>query len=110
MSLIPGTPRYDTDEEKYVLDDLALLNSMALAIENEMKDVYKTLKGEDMPETGKEDRRMLFCAVARGVLKYLDDNAAQLIKAVTIAHSSGADLSATHSLSGLDLDIEVTGL
>ena len=110
MSLIPGSPRYDIDKEKYVLDDIAMQNSMALAIENEMKNVYKTLKGEDMPEVGEEDRRMLFSAIARGVLKYLEDNAGQLIKAVAILHTSGLNLGTTHSLTGLDLDIEVINL
>lgn len=110
MSLIPGSPRYDTNEEKYVLDDPAMQNSMALEIEEEMKNVYKALKGKNMPDVGEEDRRMLFSAVARGVLKYLNDNAYQLIKAVTIAHTSGGHPYTDHSLSGLDLDIEVTGL
>lgn len=110
MSLIPGSPRFDNNKDKFVLDDIAIRNSMAQAIEIEMKNVFKALKGKDMPDVGEEDRRMLFSAIARGVLKYLEDNAGQLIKAVTISHTSGTNLGTKHSLTGLNLDIEVVNL
>jgi len=108
MSLIPGSPRYDANEEKYVIDDLAIQDSMVLAIENEMKNVYKTLNGVNLPAVGEEDRRMLFSAIARGILKYLDDHAGELIKDLTIDHAGGT--TTEHTVDGLDLDIEVKNL
>jgi hypothetical protein len=49
-------------------------NSMAEAIENAMEQEYKAVKGEDLPTTGQEDRRLLFAAIAQGVVKHLNDN------------------------------------
>jgi hypothetical protein len=73
MSLYPGAPRLD-ENNRHVLDDLALQQSMALAIEEAMNDMFQKVKGTPVPEVGKEDRRLLFVAVSRGVLKYLDSH------------------------------------
>ncbi len=72
MSLYPGAPRQVNST--VVLDDTALQHSMALAIDDAMKDVFKQVKGRDMPDTNPEDRRILFVAIARGVLQYLSDH------------------------------------
>lgn len=50
-------------------------NSMAEAIENALKSEYQAVKGQALPQGGEEDRRLLFVAIARGVVKYLKDNA-----------------------------------
>jgi hypothetical protein len=108
MSLKAGSPRYDSTEKKNVLDKDALIGSMAWEIDKQMKKVYKSVKGVDMPDVGKEDRRMLFCAIARGVLKYLNDHAPELIKKVTVKHQgTGSSDNWIHTVSGLDLDIDV---
>lgn len=73
MSLYPGAPRWDDEEEKWVLDDVALENSMAQAMEDAMKDVYEKIKGKILPERGKDDRRLLFVAIAQGVVKHLKE-------------------------------------
>ena len=70
MSLYPGAPRLD-ENNRHVLDDLALQQSMALAIEAALNDMFQKVKGTPVPEVGKEDRRLLFVAVSRGVLQYL---------------------------------------
>lgn len=108
MSLKSGSPRYDSSLGKYVLDATALQNSMALAMENQMKKVYKALKGTDLPDVGVDDRRMLFSAVAGGILAFLDDHADELVQSVTITHSTGTP--ADHSVSNLDLDIQQDSL
>lgn len=46
-------------------------DSMAAAIEEAFEDAWKTVHGSDLPKKGKWDRRILFVAVARGVLGYL---------------------------------------
>ncbi len=77
MSLYPGNPRKDSD--KYRLDDMALndatalQDSMALAMENEMATIFEKVKGTKMPDAGREDLRLLFVAISRGILQYLDD-------------------------------------
>ena len=68
MSLRPG----GRQGGQYSLEDGALTDSLALAIEEEFAAVYKGVKsGEDLPPTARKDMRLLFVGVARGVLRYL---------------------------------------
>ena len=86
MTLYPGAPRLD-ENNRHVLDDLALQQSMALAIEEAMNDVFQKIKGTPLPEVGREDRRLLFVAVSRGVLQYLDSH--QVTMNTTLAANGG---------------------
>ena len=47
--------------------------SMGEAIENALKMEWLAVKGEALPDTGQDDRRLLFAAIAQGVLDYLKD-------------------------------------
>lgn len=51
---------------------------MAAAIEQAFADELSARKGTQLPDASAEERRMLFAAIARGVLGYLDDNEANL--------------------------------
>ena len=53
-------------------------NSMAQAIETAFANELMTLKGQALPDFATEERRMLFCAIAQGVLAHLHDNDASL--------------------------------
>jgi hypothetical protein len=54
-------------------------NSMAAEIEAAMRTEWHSVKGYDLPApAGEEDRKILFVAVARGVLKYLTDHRADI--------------------------------
>jgi hypothetical protein len=96
MSLYPGAPRLDQGE--YVLNDAALAQSMAKAIEDAMDEVSWLVKGQHLPAAGRDDRRLLFVAISRGVLKYLRDHQVA-INATTSAgqasHTHGVDLNVT---------------
>lgn len=87
MSLYPGGPHLDNN--KYVLDDVALENTMAKAIEEAMADVYQRVKNVSLPETGKEDRRLLFVSIARGILKYLSDHQGDIRANVQVTGTTG---------------------
>jgi hypothetical protein len=104
VALTAGTPRKIHGE--YRLDDAALAGSMALVIDNEMKALYEKIKGTTMPDTGLEDRRMLFTAVARGILKYLKNHAGDLLSSITITHDDGSGI-AHSATTETDLDIHV---
>lgn len=67
MSLKPGGKVFGS----YSLDDAALVDSMALAIEEEFALVYQGTKGTLLPDTARKDMRLLFVGVARGVLRFL---------------------------------------
>ncbi len=53
-------------------------NSMAEAIEAAMQDEWHHARGENLPLEGQEDRLILFKAVARGVLGYLEANQSRI--------------------------------
>jgi hypothetical protein len=77
----------------------AIANSMAQAIEDAMQDEWRHYHGgESLPAQGKQDRMIMFKAVARGVLGYLEQ------------HQS--DIGTTPSDGGLnhthELDFEVS--
>ncbi len=52
----------------------AIEESMAAAIEDQMKKLFEEVKKTNIPDIGKEDRKILFVAIARGILQYLNDN------------------------------------
>lgn len=63
--------------------------SMAAYIEQAMRNEWQAVKGTPLPSSlGEEDRRILFAAVAQGVLKYLYDHRADI--ATTTANGGGA--------------------
>lgn len=101
MTLYPGGPRQVGGH--YVLDDTALQDSLAKAIEEEMADTFQKVKGIPLPEVGKDDRRLLFVAIARGVLKYLEAHQHDVLASATIHHTIGP--SVTHTVSNVDLNI-----
>ena len=47
-------------------------NAMAQAMEAALDQFWYSEKGKHLPETGSEDRGLLFQAIARGMLHYLE--------------------------------------
>jgi len=58
-------------------------NSMAEAIEQAMQDEWQEVKGVELPSQGEVDRRLLFVAVARGVLRYLKTHENEVLTSIT---------------------------
>lgn len=79
MSLIPG----GRVAGHYSLEASALTNSLALAIEEEFAAVYQGVKNTPLPPTARQDMRLLFVGVARGVLRYLSTHEAGNIMATS---------------------------
>jgi hypothetical protein len=102
MSVYPGAPRLITNphypaDRRYVLDDAALAQSMAKAIEDAMGEVFQREKGKPIPEVGKEDR-LLYVAISRGILRYLADHQVTMRTNFTIngtARTGHIDLNVT---------------
>ena len=82
--LHPGYAR-QTSDGKWLLDEEAvtmsgaLLDSMALKIETEFTDLYRRVEDEAMSDDFLPGLRMLFVAVARGVLGYLMDKNDEIV-------------------------------
>lgn len=64
------------------LDNEALADSMALAMEDAMKQYHQSIKNQPLPATGERDRRLLFVSIARGVLGYLRNHQASISASV----------------------------
>lgn len=69
----------------YSLDDGALTDSLALAIEQEFANVYQGVKNAPLPPTARQDMRLIWVSIARGVLRYL--NAHQTDNIIAQKHS-----------------------
>jgi len=49
--------------------------SMAEAMDQAFRSQWNAVKGSALPSSGEEDRKILFTAIAQGVVKHLQDNA-----------------------------------
>jgi hypothetical protein len=60
--------------------------------------MFLKVKGSDMSKAGQEDRRLLFVAIARGVLKYLKDHETAIqvnLSQPAVAHNHKVGLDVT---------------
>jgi hypothetical protein len=55
--------------------DAEFTDSMAEAMENALAAEWLRLRNRPLPALGREDRRLLFVAIAQGVVRHLRDNA-----------------------------------
>ena len=60
-------------------------NSMAEAIELAMQQELMASRGISLPSDGQDDRRLLFVAIARGVLQYLKLHQAETFNSISFA-------------------------
>lgn len=68
--------------------------SMTAYIEASMDQQWFEAHGEHLPQQGAEDRRILFAAVARGVLRYLYEHRDDLV--TTLMHPEGVGSDHRH--------------
>jgi hypothetical protein len=93
MSLYSGAVR--NVGGKNVIDDTALQDSLAKAMDDAMVDTYQKLKGSPLPDKGKDDRRMLFVAIAQGLLTYLRNHESDMIASMSLSFGGGAAVDTT---------------
>src|SRR5438105_15687750 len=104
MSLYSGAVR--SVNGKYVLDTTALSDSMAKAMDDAMVDAYQKLKGSALPDKGKEDRRMLFVAIAKGLLSYLRSHENDMIAAINLTPVGGSALNVTINSVSMNINTD----
>jgi len=101
MGLFPGAPDKVKvgDHFEYRLDDVAIAGSMTLEIEKQLGDLNQKIKGSDLPDTGREDLRLLLMAISRGILSYLQNHQTDFVKTATtnaicppVVHSASLEL------------------
>jgi hypothetical protein len=76
-----------------------LIEAMQRAFSQE----WQAVKGAPPPDAGTDDRRLLFAAVARGLLKFLDDHQDDVLKQITFEDEGQG--RQTHTVVGAKLDI-----
>lgn len=72
--------------------------SMAEAIEAAMQQEWQAITGVPLPGEGQADRRLLFVAIARGVLGYLKAHEDEILTEITLG-------GATQNVTGLELNV-----
>jgi hypothetical protein len=88
----------------HVLTDFA--GSMAAAMENALKEEWQVVKGVPLPEAGQEDRRLLLVAIARGLLRYLEENQDSLIALIRLRRTTST-FEGDYAVPHLDLNIDL---
>jgi hypothetical protein len=63
------------------------------AIESAYEKEWKKKKSNPLPDAGKDDRRLLFAGVARGILEYLAANPTQILTSIKAADDAGVAYS-----------------
>jgi hypothetical protein len=72
---------------------MALVASeMTNTMQEAMTKEWEATREGSLPDIGKEDRRLLFAAVARGLLEYLKANESELLQSITIHNPAGNDI------------------
>ncbi|MGB5641152.1 MAG: hypothetical protein WBM63_18735, partial [Sedimenticolaceae bacterium] len=79
-------------------------SSMAEAMEQALAQEYQKLKNEGLPDMGEDDRRMLFAAIAQGVVRHLKDNLTAFaisVETTQVTGEAGAPLMRSDNPAGI---------
>jgi hypothetical protein len=82
------------------------LSALTDSIDKAFGTEWKKSKGGDAPDAGKDDRRLMFAAVARGILEYLSAQQNDFIASLTLTDTAG-NASVTYNASATALNISV---
>lgn len=74
-------------------------NELANEMVAQLPAAWELVKGEDWPGGDTKDAKVMFLAVARGLLRYMDDNQNETIRTIALGGGSAV------SVNSLDLDI-----
>jgi hypothetical protein len=62
--------------------------------------------GQSLPGVGREDRDMLFLAISRGILAYLEEKENVLINNITLRNIVGFPYDVEYNVQDMELNIE----
>jgi hypothetical protein len=82
------------------------LSALTDAIDKAFGTEWTKAKGGNAPDAGKDDRRLMFAAVARGFLEYLSAQQNDLIASLTLTDTAG-NASIDYNASATSLNINV---
>jgi len=79
-----------------------VLSQLTEAMQTAFKTEWQAAKGSPPPDAGSDDRRMMFAAISRGLLEYLDAHQDGFITSITF--DEGGE-SVAHTVTATELDI-----
>lgn len=74
-------------------------NDLANAIMDQLDDAWQIVKGEPIPSPPGDDARIMFLAIARGLLRYMEQHQNETIKSIALGGGSSVNVTS------LDLNI-----
>ena len=83
-------------------------DDLAAAMLTALPQAWQEVKGTTFPGGGdQDDQRVLFIAIARGLLTYLQNNPNETMNSITLTAPSGG-ISGTYTVSSVSLKIDTT--
>jgi hypothetical protein len=80
-------------------------DDLADAMETAFKQAWPEIKGTPLPPADPKDRRVLFVAVARGLLTYLQQNPTEILTTLVVDDPLGATLTYTVQEADVNADL-----
>ena len=80
-----------------------VVSELTQAMQEALQTEWRAAKGEEMPEAGAEDRRLIFAAVARGLLTYLRAHQNDWLNTITFEDPGTGRV--THTVKATQLNI-----
>jgi hypothetical protein len=77
---------------------------LTAAMEREFANAWRDIKGGAPPSAGGDDLKVMFAAVARGVLAYLKANENDVIDSLKVSESGVGDRDLTVTNAKLDIE------
>ena len=74
-------------------------NDLANAMMDQLDDAWQIVKGEPIPSPPGDDARIMFLAIARGLLRYMEQHQNETIKSIALGGGSSINVTS------LDLNI-----
>ncbi len=79
------------------------LGSMAAAMEEAFKEEWQNAKSTPLSETGEDDRKILFAAISKGVVRHLKQNAGAAFKIAVQTTQTNAVLMESDNPAGISV-------
>jgi hypothetical protein len=82
------------------------VNGLSAAMEAELPRAWEEVKGFPLPAGGDPaDRRVLFRAIARGLLRYLLEHQTDFLESITFSSFTVSSTPASQTVDSVDFDI-----
>lgn len=82
-------------------------DDLAQAMLNALGPAWREVKGGQLPSGGEKDQKVLFIAIARGLLTYLHENPKEIMDKINLTDPP-TGFSHTYNVGEVDLKVDLT--